>query len=102
MKGMDSMSPTVPPSSMTHTSGLSGRPSTGSCATRSIQSCQAATLALMAAVLTFAMSYSPSLPGEKLMQQGQAHLDCVRDVWHHLHRLTQVIAPPLSLDHRLQ
>jgi len=36
--GADSMSPTVPPSSMTHTSGGPGRPSTGTAATRSIQS----------------------------------------------------------------
>ena len=38
MNGIDSMSPTVPPSSMMHTSGGSGWPSTEICATRSIHS----------------------------------------------------------------
>ena len=37
-KGADSMSPTVPPSSMTHTWGRPALPSTGSAATRWIQS----------------------------------------------------------------
>mmetsp|Transcript_11492 Transcript_11492/g.39964 ORF Transcript_11492/g.39964 Transcript_11492/m.39964 type:complete len:276 (+) Transcript_11492:1467-2294(+) len=40
-KGMDSMSPTVPPSSTTHTSGQPSRPSTGMCETRWIQSMMA-------------------------------------------------------------
>ena len=43
-KGMDSMSPTVPPSSMTQTSGGPGRPSTGTWATRSIQSWMASVM----------------------------------------------------------
>mmetsp|Transcript_1626 Transcript_1626/g.4201 ORF Transcript_1626/g.4201 Transcript_1626/m.4201 type:complete len:344 (+) Transcript_1626:407-1438(+) len=42
--GMDSMSPTVPPSSMTQTSGTPSWPSTGMCATRSIQSWMASVM----------------------------------------------------------
>mmetsp|Transcript_17645 Transcript_17645/g.30260 ORF Transcript_17645/g.30260 Transcript_17645/m.30260 type:complete len:261 (+) Transcript_17645:996-1778(+) len=44
MNGMDSMSPTVPPSSMTHTSGAPSWPSTGKFATRWIQSWMASVM----------------------------------------------------------
>mmetsp|Transcript_16374 Transcript_16374/g.44882 ORF Transcript_16374/g.44882 Transcript_16374/m.44882 type:complete len:220 (-) Transcript_16374:337-996(-) len=44
MKGMDSMSPMVPPSSITHTSGTPALPSTGRCATRWIQSWMASVM----------------------------------------------------------
>ena len=43
-KGMDSMSPTVPPSSITHTSAGPGLPSTGTWATRSIHSWMASVM----------------------------------------------------------
>lgn len=55
-KGMLSISPTVPPSSMIHTSGSSLDPSTGTLATRLIQS-------LMAFVTCGTLLKSANLPG---------------------------------------
>lgn len=81
-KGIPSMSPMVPPSSMMQMSGSRPLPSTHTAATRSVQFYQP----------------RPTLP---LIDKGQraAHLDGIRDVGDDLDRLAQVLTRPFRVDH---